>query len=179
MQDRRRAPRMRAGYRLWLAPPHERWAMLIDVSNGGLRVAARGLTVGDSLVVRRELGDGLSEARVVEVVYSDGHRAGLRYRLDRTADLQGVRDRRAALRIATRGLTAWIRGGAVQTPAVVRDVSATGARIEPLLPLKRDQRVRAELVFGDVVVGARRALVVRSDGEDVGLRFVDVASVTP
>lgn len=175
MQERRRSQRMRAGYRVWLAPPHERWALVVDVGRDGMRIACSGLRVGGTLVVRRELGDGLSEARVAEVVYSDGHRAGLRYLLDKPADVQMRLDRRAAMRITTNGLRAWI-SGPVQTPAVVRDVSATGARLLPLLPLRRDLCVNAELLFADVVVGERRARVVRSDGDHVGIRFIDLVA---
>ena len=179
MRERRRTPRTRAGYRVWLAPPHERWALLLDVGRDGLRIASGGLRVGSTLVVRRELGDGLSEARVAEVVHSDGHRAGLRYLLDQPADHhRACQDRRAALRIATHGLTAWI-SGPVQTPAVVRDVSATGARLEPLLPLAPHLCVRAELLFADLVVGDRRARVVRNRGDEVGIRFIDLEPVAP
>jgi hypothetical protein len=167
------------GQRVWLAPPLERWALLDDVSNGGLLVIAGGLRVGMTLVVRRELSSGLSEARVAIVTRTDGHRAGLRFVLDRAAELGGCADRRSALRIKTSGMVAWISGD-VHTPALVRDVSATGARIEPVLPLPRLASVRAELLFGDLVIGERRARVVRSDGAEAGLRFLDCdAKVAP
>lgn len=176
MQERRRAPRTRAAYRVWLAPPHERWVQAVDTSRDGLSVAAAGLRVGATLVVRRELAVGLSEARVAEVIHVDGDRAGLRYLFAEPAELRGCRDRRSAMRIATHGLTAWI-SGPVHTPAVVRDVSATGARLEPLVPLPHDACVRAELLFADVVIGDRRARVVRTRGSEAGIRFIDLTAV--
>jgi PilZ domain-containing protein len=176
--ERRRSPRTLArGQRVWLAQPGERWALLQDASHDGLRIIAGPLAVGKTLVVRRELGNGLGEARMATVVHCDGHRAGLRFLLDRHSATVGPHDRRAAVRIATHGLTAWI-SGTVKTPAVVRDVSATGARIEPVLPLLPTQCVRAELLFGDTLVCERRARVVRCQGDQVGLRFVDFETET-
>jgi len=171
--ERRRSPRSLArGQRLWLALPHERWALLHDVSHDGMRILAGPLPVGSLLEVRRELGGRLAEARIAEVVYCDGHRAGLRLRLDHPTGLSAPFERRASMRTSTRGLTAWIIGR-VRTPAVVHDVSATGARVEPLLPLHPHQQVRAELIFGDTLICERRARVVRCRGGEVGLQFTD------
>ena len=174
--ERRRSPRTLArGQRVWLSQPQERWALLHDVSHDGMRIISGPLTVGATLLVRRELGGGFGEPRVAEVVHSDGHRSGLRFRLERSADLTGQHDRRGMVRIATHGLTAWV-SGIVKTPAVVHDVSATGARLEPALPLRAGYAVRVELCFRDAVICERRARVVRCKGDMVGIRFVDLGA---
>lgn len=172
MTERRRTLRtLASGQRVWLAFPHERWAGLQDVSPEGVRITSP-LAVGTHLVLRRERGDDVGEARIALVVHSDGHRAGLRFVRHWRAESPGQLDRRTALRIPAHGLTAWVHGP-VSSPGVVRDVSSTGARLEPLLPLQVDQCVRIEILFGDALICERHAQVVRVQGDEVGLRFVD------
>lgn len=81
-------------------------------------------------------------------------------------------ERRHAPRIGTPQLTAWL-SGPIRTPAIVRNVSAGGACIEPILPLRSGVELVVELRDGDETLGSCRAEVVRADGPMVALRFLE------
>jgi hypothetical protein len=162
MEERRARKRHPVeGGSVWIGAPHEGWATLVDVSSSGLALeGGPRLRRGQEVIIRRKLGPVLSAARVGVVVYGDAGRIGIRWIADRHGELTG--DRRRSLRRAIKGVRAWIYGAA-NTPAAVVDVSATGLRLEPLIPLRRGSTVLVALFYGEAAIGSRRAVVVRSD----------------
>jgi hypothetical protein len=171
MEERRGKKRHPVGGgSVWIGAPHEGWATLVDISSSGLALeGGPRLRIGQEVIIRRKLGRVLSEARVGLVVYGDAGRVGIRWIADRQGELTG--DRRRSLRRAIKGVRAWIHGAA-NTPAAVVDVSATGLRLEPLIPLRRGSTVLVALFYGETAIGSRRAVVVRSDEDGAAVRLI-------
>ena len=165
MMERRRHRRVKPRGRVWVAAPYRCWAAIRDASDGGLAIVVpRSMRTGSRVIVYRSVGNGLGPGRLSTVQHAHGDHVGIAYDREESAE------RRGALRHATRSLSARI-SGAVATLATVLDLSASGAAIEPLLPLRRGARLTIELLHRDTVILKRDALVVRTDPVSVGLCF--------
>jgi hypothetical protein len=173
--DRRRAPRAQGiEKQIWLAPPFERWAELIDRSLRGLRLrlpADTTLALGDRVTLRSPRGHRWSPARVAVVVRVEGDVVAVELRAAEPAGMAA--DRRAAPRVQVRarGVRAWILGD-VFTPSTIIDLSGTGAQLAPLLPLKRGQRIAVELSCCATIICVRHAVVRRADEWTAGVEFL-------
>lgn len=165
MSEKRSRPKIETPSAVWLGAPYRCWAKTVDASDRGLRIMApREMPPGARIVVYRVAGEGLGGGRVGTVVDQRGKIVAIDY------DREESSDRRSALRRATHNLSARIRG-AVTTTATVLDLSASGAAIRPLVPIRCGTKVTLEFLHRDVAVVHREAVVVRSDRETVGLRF--------
>src|SRR5262249_35432129 len=143
--------------RAWVGAPLRRWTEILDTSNGGIRLLLPegALGLGWPITVYRLHGARLGPGHVGTVVHNQGRSIGIRYVRDLALE------RRKALRHTTQGISAVV-SGPVETPASLRNLSSSGAAIEPILPIRRGARLTLSILFGSRVVATRRAIVVRT-----------------
>jgi len=172
MVERRRTPRRKIFRgRVWIAKPVAGWAELLDTSPRGIRIAASHPPAPGIRVHIHQLAEGrFGPARAGTVVYQDAAGAGVRF--DREPPTEPAEERRAALRVRTQALRAWITWP-LCTPARVLDLSTGGARIEPGLPIQPGALVCIDFMFGPVVVARRTARVRYQADSGMGICFVD------
>src|SRR5262245_16896082 len=141
MWERRRSKRAKSyRARAWVGPPIKGWVEVFDTSNGGIRLLLpREVGLGWPLTVYQMLGSRLGPGRVGTVVHGHGRSIGIRYERDLGSE------RRGALRRATRGISARV-SGPVETRALVRDLSASGAAIEPMVPIRLGATVKCSFL---------------------------------
>ena len=152
--------------RVWVGAPIHRWAQALDASNGGIRlVAPEGVGMGCTITIYLLDGNELGPGRAGTVVHKHGRSVGIEFARHLAME------RRGALRRDTRGIRAWL-SGPVETLASVRNLSATGAEIEPILPLRHGVRLTVSIFHGSQVVATRDATVVRTSSTLAAVRFL-------
>src|SRR5262249_655336 len=132
MLERRRSKRTKSYRgRVWVAAPTRCWADIRDASSGGMCIQLRtSVALGQTITVYRQLEARLGPGRVGTVVFVRGRSVGIRYSVDLASE------RRGALRHKTHGIRGWV-SGPVETSAAIKNLSASGAAVAPMLPLRR------------------------------------------